>query len=1114
MIGAGDLAQTQERIRRLSEAQRSVLLRKMRERGLPLRALPIVSSGRDPSEPAPLTSAQRRLWLLERLEPGQRFSRIAVAVRLAGPLDAEVLRAAVADVAARHGALRTSFHEQDGDVVQAAREGLAPEFSVVDLSRLDPAARDGSLARTRAAFEARPFDPAREALLRVLLVRSSPHEHVLLASMHHLIGDAWSMDVCARDLARAYRLRAGADPAAETPAADLPIQLADYARWERELQALGERDDDLRFFRDALAGAPEESTFPADFARPAVRTSDAGLLARALEPSAAAALRALAARSGTTPFAVLLACVAVVLRRFAAQPDLVVGTVLANRERPEAQDLIGALVNTLPIRVRVDDGEPFAALLGRAAEAAAATVARQAVPFEDVLAALGSRTDPARTPVFQVVVILQNAHRSELRFPLVQAHVLPAQTAGAMHDVTFAWREDENGGYALEVEYARESYRAETAAAVADALLAVCRAVACDPGVPVGDLARPAAAPATVPAGEPERSADEAFAAWARARPDAPAIVAQTGALTYGELGRRTARLAAALREAGVPAGGRVAIAAAHDGVAAATAMLAVNRAGAAFALLETGGGARADAVLDALRPDAIVATRATTQAAHVLGLPTVVYEHALEAGGDAGGGTAVPAGAAAYVAFTSGSTGRPKGIVQSRRAFAQFLAWQARAFGLGAASAVGMWSPLVFDACYTEVYGALASGGVLHVADYARRMDPRYVAAWLDRGHVGYYLTVPSFLRLLLDELARPGAPGLPALAHLAVSGEVLDPALVERFRTVLPHVRLHNLYGPTECVLATHAVVARGYSARERVPAGYPIAGRAVVVLDEALRLVPACAVGELVVRSAFLTDGYLGMPDETRRRYVPAGGGELFYRTGDRGRVLPSGELEFLGRQDTMVKVRGCRVELGEVESALASHPQVRQCAVAARERGASGTILVAYAVCDGDPGDDELFAHVRARVAAYAVPSLLVRLAALPRTGSGKIDRLALPEPAYEDRSPTPPAGAVEDAVAQAWAAVLGARSVGRDDNFFETGGSSIAAVALHQRLEAAFPGAFTLLDVFVRPTVAQLAAKLGAAADDDAKRDGVARAQQRRAARANRGARAPRTDGGG
>jgi amino acid adenylation domain-containing protein len=1099
---ATDAQPAEERIRHLSDTQRRVLFRRMREHGMPPRALPIAARKRAGDE-AVLTAAQRRLWVLERFEPNSRFTRTPLAVRVEGELDVDALRAALDAVCLRHEALRTTFEERGDEVVQRVHASLPAPFAVFDTT----AAGAGAL---RAEFEDRGFDLAREAPLRAAVLRLSDRESIVLLVLHHIVADGWAIDVLVCDLSRAYEQVRADGGASLGPA---PLQLADYAWWENEMRALGEDDDELAAFRRALSGAPDESTFPPDFARPAVRSSRAGLVSTTLDPAAAAALGELTARAGTTLFAVLLSCAAVVLRRFAGQTDLVIGTVAANRERAETLELVGMLANAVPIRVAVADDEPFGALLARTARAAAGALAGQRVPLERIADAAGARRNPATTPLFQVQLILQNANRAAFDVRGLRCTPLAPRSAGAMHDLTFVCTERPDG-LLIDVEFAADVYRESSAAAIAEVFAATCRAVASDPDLAVGALARPPAAPLPASPAAPFPRADASFARWAASQPDAAAIVSAAGVLTYADVARRAAALAAAL-----PKTARLVGVLVDDGTSAALAMVGVHRAGAAFVMLDPlAGGLRNDAVVADADVAVVVASSATRERAASLRRPVIVIDDLGAAEGEPAEPRLRDAGPEpCYVAYTSGSTGRPKGIVQNHRAFAQFLAWQSDAFRFEPGARVAMWSPFAFDACYTEVYGALASGAELHVADYAHRVDPAYVARWLGETAATYYLTVPSFLTLLLDELETGDA--LPALTDVAVSGESLSPGLVDRFRSLLPNARLHNLYGPTESILASHLRVERAYARGERVDVGSEIAGRTVLVLDDARRPLPAGALGEIAIVSEYLTDGYLGDEAATSARFVPAPGArsplDRMYLTGDLGRRLPSGALEFVGRRDRQVKIRGCRVEPGEVECVLAENAAVAECAVVADASPAHEAALVAYVVAPGGVSAAELLAHARARLPAYAVPSAIVALDALPRTATGKIDRRALPFAAGAPggRGGEAPVGETEERIARVWARVLRSDDVARDRNFFDCGGTSIAAVALHRALDAEFPGAFTLLDVFVHPTVAELAAALHAPAAETAGTD-VARerARLRRAVPpARRGTRAAPAD---
>ncbi len=1084
--------------------------------------IPVVPRG----GPLPVSPAQGRIWLQHHLTPAPESYNLAVTLRLRGPLSPAALRRALEAVVARHEALRTRFAEQGGEPVQVVDPPLPVPLPVIDLSRLPAAEREARVARHAAEDRARPFDLERAPMLRGALLRSGADEHVLLVAAHHVAFDGWSAGVLTREL-REHYAAALAGHAADLP--PLEVQYGDYAARERRRLEEPEFARKLEFWARELAGAPAAVDLPVEGHRPPVQRFRGTTFGFRLEAPLAAALGAMARREGATPFMALLAGFHALLHRYTGQEDIVVGTPVAGRDHPALEPLIGFFVNVLPIRARVEDGDELRALLARVRAAALDAFAHQEVSLEQVVDVAGIAREASRSPLVQVLFALQNTGPAAFSLAGLEAEGVEVEGRTARYELSVYLSEAPDGSLGAMVEldtdlFSRASverwmrhYRRLLLAFAADPSLAVADAPLLD-DAERAQLLRDWGSGAPLP--ESAATVHALFAAQARRTPDAPALVAGAAALTYAGLERRATRVAAELAARGAGPGARVGILLERSPEMVA-AMLGVLAAGAAYV------------PLDPAYPADRLAYMLADSGARVLLTQPGLAERAGEFGGEvvlldgtplppapsplAGdwrgqavgeGGPAVHPGSAAYVIYTSGSTGRPKGVVVEHRSVAAFFAAMTERVGGEPATWLALTS-IAFDISVLELLWTLTRGStvVLHADRAAEREGGGATVAEQLRAHgVTHLQCTPSHAALLAadpDTLAALGG-----LRCLLLGGEALPAALAGQLRRALP-ARILNLYGPTETTVwsASHEVA----DAEGPVPIGRPIAGTRVYVLDARMQPVPPGVAGELLIGGAGVARGYLGRPDLTAERFVPdpfaEAAGARLYRTGDLARWSARGELEFLGRVDRQVKVRGHRVEPGEVETALAAHPGVRECVVVADASGGDGR-LVAYFVSAADeaPGAAELRRHLAERLPESLVPSLFVPLDAIPLTPNGKTDRDALPAAgawlAGPEAEYSPPGSATEEIIAEVWREVLGVERVGVRDHFFELGGTSVRIAAVQRALAARLERPIAIVDLFRYPTVAALAEHLG---DDGADRAAVERGRERAGALLRAGA---------
>ncbi|MEV0391014.1 non-ribosomal peptide synthase/polyketide synthase, partial [Nonomuraea sp. NPDC050643] len=1055
-------------------------------------------------EQVPLSFAQQRLWFIGQLEGPSATYNVPVVLRLSGAVDRAALNAALRDVIGRHEVLRTVFPAVDGEPHQRI---LPLEELVWELSAIEVASEE--LEGAIGAAVGQVFDLACEAPIRAWLLSASADEHVLVVVVHHIAGDGWSLGLLARDVSVAYAARRGGAAPWWEP---LPVQYADYALWQREL--LGEDQDDdsviarqLRYWRDALTGLPEELALPVDRPRAAVASYRGHTVPVEVPAEVHARLVDVARAEGVTTFMVVQAALAVLLSRLGAGNDIPIGSPNAGRMDEALDDLVGFFVNTLVLRTDLSGNPTFRELLGRVRESSLAAFDHQDVPFERLVEELAPSRSMARHPLFQVLFTLQNTGEAALELPGVRVTGMPVEEAPAKFDLELSLTELSGpsgapSGLRGALRAAADLFDRESAETLVARWMRVLDTLTAAPGTRLSGVdvldaeerRRVVEEWNDTAAERPSGTLAELFEARVAAVPDELALVGDGLELTFAEVDARANRLARVLvaRGAGVESVVGVSL---ERGVDLVVALLAVLKAGAAYLPVDPDYPAERMAYLVEQAGAVCVITSSGVGlpggvAKVVVDDPAVIAElaglpdrglTAVERGG-------VPTGAnAAYVMFTSGSTGRPKGVVVPHAGVVNRLAWMQQRLRLPQGTRVLQKTSFGFDVSVWEFFWPLLWGGVLVLARPGGHRDAAYLAELIRRERVSVAHFVPSMLEVFLAE---PAAAQCGGLQWVACSGEALPLHATRRFFEVLDGVRLENYYGPTEASIEVTAWECPPDWAGSSVPIGRPVANTRAYVLDEFLRPVPPGVVGELHIAGVQVTRGYTGRPGLTAERFVacPFGpGGERMYRTGDRVSWSADGELQFAGRADDQVKIRGFRVEPSEVGLVLAACPEVGQVAVLAREDVPGDVRLVAYMVPSGGgtaSGEAHMAEVVRRfageRLPEYMVPSAVVVLDALPVSVNGKLDRKALPAPAYTVSSGRRPGTREEEVLCEAFAEVLRLENVGVDDDFFQLGGHSLLAVRLVSRIRALLGVEVPLKDLFEAPTVARLASRLAGA----------------------------------
>jgi amino acid adenylation domain-containing protein len=1037
---------------------------------------------RDPAAPVPLSPPQQRLWFLHQLVPDSAVYHIPLAVRLSGRLDVEALRRSFELIVHRHEALRTAIVVEDGE----PRQRIAPSGPFTLPVDPWPDGDDAALERAAGREARQLFDLERGPLIRARLFRRSADEHLLVLTHHHLISDGWSIGVLARELDATYAaLRAGRTPALPP----LPVQYGDYAVWQRERLGGPELQGQLAYWMERLAGAPAALTMPTDRPRPPIQSFAGGDVRFTVGRDVTDGLRALARRQGATLYMTLLAAFQVLLARHAGQDEVLVGSPIAGRPRTELEGLIGFFANTVVLRGELAGDPTFVELLRRTREAALGAFANAEVPFERLVEALRPARDASRNPVFQAMLALQNAPRTPLALAGLGTTPLPLDEGGAKVDYSMILVEVPDGLRGT-LEYCTALFDRATAANLLAQFGQLLQEIARDADRPISQLPLLGeterhrvlvewnATRSPYPA---DRSVPALFAEQVARTPDAVAVTDGGRTITYAELDRRARRLAGRLRDLEVGRGMRVGVCCDRS-IELVVALLGVLTAGGAYVPLDPSHPAeRRTALLDDAGAVAIVTAGAGRGDAR----PEVRLDssdgEALEA--PAAEALALGGGDLAYVMYTSGSTGAPKGVAVPHRAIAR-LVRDTDYVRLGPDDVVAHVSNPAFDAATFEIWGALLNGARLVLIPPDAALAPRALAGTLTRAGVTTLFLTTS----LFNQVAQEAPDAFGALRHVLFGGETAEPRWVREVLRAAPPARLLNVYGPTETTtFATWHEVRELPERASTVPIGRPIANTEIYILDDRREPVPPGVGGELYIGGPGLADGYLGRPDLTAERFVPhpfdSTPGARLYRTGDRARFHADGVVEFLGRLDRQVKLRGHRVEPDEIEAALLRLPEVGHAVVVTEGEASDTRRLVAYVVpAPGtSPRPAEIRSALRGTLPAFMVPGVVVVVPALPLTPNGKLDRAMLPAPdpgdARESAHRVKPSNATERALIDIWEALLGVTGIGVRDSFFDLGGHSLLAARMMTAVEREWGRRVPLTTLFTGPTIEHLARAL-------------------------------------
>jgi amino acid adenylation domain-containing protein len=1110
----------------LSAAKQALL--EQRLRGLKVGAPADEAPSRRPAGAAPLSFAQQRLWFLYQLDSATAAYNIPAALRLTGDLDPERLERCLDEIVRRHEVLRTAFAVVDAQPVQVILPEARLRIGRRDLSQWPVAEREAEVLRLAREEGQRPFDLGEAPLLRASLLdlgeTDGRHRYVLLFAVHHIVSDGWSSGILFREFTALYRAFSQGQP---SPLPEPALQYADFAHWQRRWLQGDRQARQLAFWVEQLRGAPACLDLPTDRPRPPVQGSEGETYTFALSKALAERLNRLSRQVGVTAFVTLFAAFGAFLHRYSGQDDFCLGVPVAGRTHPEWENLIGFFVNTLVFRTRYAGNPRFLDLLRRVQEFSLGAHAHQELPFEQLVEALQPARNLSYNPLFQVMLVLHNLPFHPVDIPNLAVESLEVDFGIAKFDLIFHLTEHENG-FEAAFEYATDLFDRARMVRMAEEFKTLLEAAVERPETRIGQLPLlPEAEFRRVVAdwNRTERAYPEPrdlvtrFETQAQATPDAVAVAGPDGRLSYRELAARVGRVAHGLAARGI--GPERLVALLHErGGGFLVMMLGVFRAGGAYLPLDPAHpDGRSAQVLAESRVGFLLCGAAYRARAEGLcqGLPApapqVLVLEDLER--EPAEGAALPSRHGqdnlAVVIFTSGSTGKPKGAMVEHRGMYNNLITKVPTLELTAADVIAQTAGQCFDISVWQFLTALVLGARVEVFEDAVVREPAELARGLAERGVTVLEAVPALIGALLDL----GGTDLPALRWLIACGEAFPPDLCRRWLARFPHTRVLNAYGPAECSddVSYYAVPEPPGETATVVPVGRPVDNTRLYLLDRGLEPVPVGVPGEICVAGIQVGRGYLHRPELTAAAFVPdpfappeTAGSSRLYRTGDLGRYRPDGDIEFLGRIDHQVKVRGFRVEPGEIEARLLEHPEVARAVVLARDDGRGGKRLVAYVAPPEPPesGDEaeraeRLRAHLRGDLPDYMIPSAFVFLERLPLSANGKIDRKALPEPdaaGTADHRYVAPATPVEEVLAGLWREVLGLQRVGVHDDFFELGGHSLLAMQLIARIQQTFAVPLPVAELFQAPTIAGLVPLLIGRESAPGYVEAVARVQRR------------------
>jgi len=1035
----------------------------------------------------PLSFAQERLWFLDQLEPGNTSYNMAWGYYLRGELDVAALEQSFNQIIARHESLRTTFATVKGQPVQRIAPKLKVALPVVDLRTLAEGEREERVQEYMVKERRRAFELEQGLLIRTSLLHLDDEAYVLLLSMHHIISDAWSLGVLFGELATLYEAnRSGKE--ASLP--ELPIQYADYTMWQREWLQGEVLKEQLDYWKKQLEGVPPTLELPTDRPRPAVQTFRGMSQTIALSKTLSGQLKRLSQQEGATLFMTLLAAFNVLLYRYTGQEDIVVGVPIANRNRSEIEPLIGFFINTLVLRTELSDNPTFREILGRVREEAMGAYEYQDLPFEKLVEELHPQRDRSRTPLFQVFFNMLNQDRNQLELPGVSIEPISQSETDSKFDLTLYAREQKDEGIHFQLLYNADLFEPITISQILEHYQTLLEGIVVDLEQAISRLPRPqlkGQSNGVKPTNpfikfekeEIEQSITARFEKIVQKHPQNIAIKTDQCEWSYEALNQLSNQIGQTILNACGAGEERVALLFEH-GAPMIAAMLGVLKSGKSYVPLDTSyPQERLVYILEDAEAGTIVTNQLNQRLAQKLSQTTrhlINIDELEEMTLSREPLKAVSPNSLAYLLYTSGSTGHPKGVVQNHRNVLSHIRNYTNNLHINANDRLTLLSAYSFDAAVMGIYGALLNGATLCPLDI-KQEGISNLSQWLIERGITIYHSTPTVYRYFINSLS--GQEDFSQIRFVVLGGEEVYKRDVELYKKHFsPECIFVNGLGPTESTVSLQYFINHETRInRDSVPVGYPVEGTEILLLNKAGE--ETGIYGEIAIKSAHIALGYWRRPALTEAAFLPdpEGGDRCIYRTGDMGRLLADGRLEFMGRKDFQVKSRGYRIELGEIKAVLEQHPRVKECVVMAQEAELGEKRLVAILVMDHqEMTSGELRNYLRRKLPEYMIPSAFIKVEQLPLTPNGKLDREALPaaEVIEPQKAYIAPQDELEWQLTKIWENVLKVRPIGVRDGFFELGGHSLLAVRLFAQLEKVFGKNLPLATLFQAPTIEQLA----------------------------------------
>lgn len=1085
------------RIAELSETKQAILEQKLKQKTVNINYQQSIKK-REKQDSLPLSSAQTWIWMSQQLKSGNPAYNRPSNIKLKGVIDVEVLEKSLNEIVRRHEVLRTSFRAKNERPIQEIAPSLTLTLSIVDLSDLSSAEKKNKIQRLATEEVQRPFDLSCIPLVRATLLRLEEEEHILLLTLHHIIFDGWSMRVLLRELATVYEAFCSGKP---SPLPELPIQYADFARWQQKRLREEVIQSHLDYWKTQLSGDLPILELPTDRSRAAVQTNNGAKHSLVLSENLSESLKTLSRDEGVTLFMTLLTAFKILLHRYTGNEDIIVGSPIARRDRLETENLIGCFINTLVLRTQLDGNPSFKELLFRVREVVLGAMAHQELPIEKLVEKLQPERDLSHTPLFQVLFQLKNFPQEAWETTGLTFEEFEFDRGIALLDLSLSIV-DKSPGLSCVFEYDKDLFDAATIERMAGHFQTLLEGIIANPLEPISQLpllttkekivqlfdlnSTPAESP-------PNLCIHQLFEAQVERTPDAVAAIFEEQQLTYQELNARANRLARYLQVLGVKPEVLVGILVERS-LEMIVGILAILKAGGAYVPLDL---AYPQQRLDFMLADARISVL-LTQKKLVSLLPEYrgdrvcldTYPENISAASDSNLVTTATHKNLAYVIYTSGSTGTPKGVEIEHQSLVNFTTAAIAEYGINSRDRVLQFASISFDAAAEEIYPCLTTGGTLVLrTDEMISSVSKFLKLCRD-----WQITVwdlpTAYWQQMISELETAALTLPESLRLVIIGGEKVVPEFVKKWQNCVGDFpQLVNSYGPTEgTVVSTTYKITLSASINHEVPIGVAIAGVQTYILDRNLQPVPIGIPGELYIGGAGLARGYLNQPELTQEKFISntlinseqgIRSGKKLYKTGDLARYLSDGNIEFLGRIDNQVKIRGFRIELGEIESILLQHPNIKEAVVIAREDKPTQLHLVAYIVPQIEPPTIKTLRYfLSSKLPDYMIPKALVLLTTLPLSPNGKLDRGALPAP---DRSRSEEADTfvaprieLERRLAEIWSEVLGHQSIGIRDNFFDIGGHSLLAIQAVAKIEKICGHNLSLMDFFRAQTIEQLA----------------------------------------